>query len=87
MQLQDYLPTSKLHKHPDLFSFLAVSLFNPYRTYSIYETLNGEGIGRTFFDPDGSGHEIYGVSKNTSDVIILLVRPDGWVGGKRVHSR
>ena len=78
--LQDYLPTSRLHKHPDLFSFLTISLFNPPRTYNIYETLNGEGIGFTFFDVDGSGHERYGIANDTTDAVVLLVRPDGWLG-------
>jgi len=78
--LHDYIPTSKMAKYPDLFSFLTISLFNPPRTYNVYETLNGEGIGRTFFDVDGSGHTRYGISKDLSDAVVLLVRPDGWVG-------
>jgi hypothetical protein len=79
-RLHAYLPTSQFFKHPDLFSFLTISLFDPPRTYNIYEALNGEGIGRTYFDIDGSGHERYGILKGTSDAVVILVRPDGWVG-------
>jgi hypothetical protein len=78
--LHDYIPVSKLRKRPDLFSFITISLFNPPRTYNVYETLDGEGIGRTYFDVDGSGHETYAISKDTTDAVVLLVRPDGWVG-------
>jgi len=78
--LHDYIPVSKLRKRPDLFSFITVLLFNPPRTYNVYETLDGEGIGRTYFDVDGSGHETYAISKDTTDAVVLLVRPDGWVG-------
>jgi phenol 2-monooxygenase (NADPH) len=79
-RLHEYLATSKMSKHPDLFSFLTISAYNPPRTYNIYETLNGEGIGRTYFDLDGSGHDTYGISKDTKNAVVLLVRPDGWVG-------
>jgi phenol 2-monooxygenase (NADPH) len=56
-RLHEYLTTSKMSRHPDLLSFLTISACNPPRTYNIYETLNGEGIGRTYFDLDGSGHD------------------------------
>jgi phenol 2-monooxygenase (NADPH) len=78
--LHDYVLSSKFKKHPDLFSFITLSLFNPPKTYNIYETLNGEGIGRTYFDTDGSGHERYGIAKDTPEAVVLLVRPDGWTG-------
>lgn len=78
--LHDYVLASKFKKHPDLFSFITLSLFNPPKTYNIYETLNGEGIGKTYFDTDGSGHERYGIAKDISEAVVLLVRPDGWTG-------
>jgi phenol 2-monooxygenase len=79
-RLNDYLATSPLTARPDLFSFLTISAYSPPRTYNIYETLNGEGIGRTYFDLDGNGHDQYGISKETTDAVVLLIRPDGWVG-------
>lgn len=79
-QLHEYLTTSPLITYPELFSFLTVSAYNPPRTYSVYETLDGEGIGQTYFDLDGNGHDRYGISIDTSDAIVVLIRPDGWVG-------
>ena len=79
-RLHTYLQISLLAKNPSLFSFLTISLYNPPRTYNIYETLQGEGIGRTYFDTDGLGHATYGVSPSTTEAVTLLVRPDGWVG-------
>ena len=78
--LLKYFSSSKLGKRSDLFSFLTLSVFHPPGTYNIYETLNGEGIGRTYFDVDGSGHERYGISKDLDEAIVFLVRPDGWTG-------
>jgi phenol 2-monooxygenase (NADPH) len=78
--LHHYFASSKFSKRSDLFSFITISAFNPPRTYNIYETLNGEGIGRTSFDTDGSGHERYGISKTLDQAVVLLVRPDGWTG-------
>lgn len=80
-RLHEYFSQSIFSKHPDLFSFLTISASKPPRTYSVYETLNGEGIGRTYFDIDGAGHKTYGISPtNTTDSVILAIRPDGWVG-------
>jgi len=78
--LHEYFSQSTFSKHPGLFSFLTISAYNPPRTYNIYETLNGEGIGRTYFDLDGAGHKTYGIStSNTTEPVILAIRPDGWV--------
>jgi phenol 2-monooxygenase (NADPH) len=78
--LREYLGSSKFSAPPELFSFITLSAFDPPRTYNVYEALEGEGIGRTYFDIDGSGHERYGVSETLDEVVIMLVRPDGWVG-------
>jgi phenol 2-monooxygenase len=45
-----------------------------------WHAVGTEPFGKVFYDQDGSAHQRYGV--NLEEGLIMLLRPDGWVGAR-----